>query len=155
MENEASLVSIRQPDSPFGFRFDYTPPPGGYAWWYIDGISNDGQNAIVIIIFVGSVFSPYYAWNGYRDPADHCAINVALYGPPQRWSMTERRRGDTDRTPTSYKTGNSHVRRTDDGLEIDFDEIGAPLPSRIRGRVTVTLPYLGQERFQLDPKARL
>ena len=154
MENKSSPIANCQLDSPFGFRFDYTPPPGGYAWWYIDGISDDGQNAIVIIIFVGSVFSPYYAWNGYRDPADHCAINVALYGPPQRWSMTERLKRDTQRTPTSYSTGNSHVRLTDDGLEIDFDEISAPLLRRMRGQVAVTLPYSSKQRFQLDPKAR-
>lgn len=140
--------------SPFGFRFDYTPPPGGYAWWYIDGVSDDGKNALVIIIFVGSVFSPYYAWKKWADPSDHCAINVALYGSPQRWSMTERRRQDTRRTQTTYETGNSQVRLVDGGLEIDFDEIGAPFPRRVRGQVRVDLPYLNAKPFQLDPKGQ-
>ena len=143
-----------QPSSPFGFQFDYTPPPGGYAWWYIDGVSDDGENALVIIIFVGSVFSPYYAWKNWNDPSDHCAINVALYGRPQRWSMTERRRRDTTRTPTTYETGNSHVRLVDGGLEVEFDEIGAPFPQRVRGKVRVDMPYLNTEPFQLDHQAR-
>ena len=140
--------------SPFGFRFDYTPPKGGYAWWYIDGVSDDHEHAIVIIIFVGSVFSPYYAWNNWSDPSDHCAINVALYGRPQRWSMTERPRTSTYRTKASYDTGNSHVRWTGRSLEIDFSEIAAPLPRRVKGKICVDLPYANQRTFQLDPNAR-
>jgi carotenoid 1,2-hydratase len=27
------------------------------------------------------VFSPYYKKSGRGDPLDHCALNVALYGP--------------------------------------------------------------------------
>ena len=34
----------------------------GYAWWYVDALSDDGQNGITIIAFIGSVFSPYYAF---------------------------------------------------------------------------------------------
>ncbi|MEO0465021.1 MAG: carotenoid 1,2-hydratase [Pseudomonadota bacterium] len=145
---------VAEPETPTGFRFDYTPPAGGYAWWYIDGVSEDGENAIVIIIFVGSVFSPYYAWSGWADPSDHCAINVALYGRPQRWSMTERRRGDTLRTADTYKTGNSRVTATESGLDIEVDELCAPLPQRMRGRVRVALPYSNSKRFQLDPNGR-
>ncbi len=150
---EALTTLSDAPETPFDFRFDYTPPPGGYAWWYIDGVSADGKNALVIIIFVGSVFSPYYAWKNWADPGDHCAINMALYGPPQRWSMTERRRQDTRRTATRYETGNSRVQLVDGGLEVDFDEIGAPFPRRVRGRVRVDLPYLNKESFQLDTRA--
>ncbi|MEM1148405.1 MAG: carotenoid 1,2-hydratase [Pseudomonadota bacterium] len=139
---------------PFGFRFDYTPPPGGYAWWYMDGVSADHRHAIVIIVFVGSVFSPYYAWRKWQDPADHCAINVALYGPPQRWSMTERGAKDTRRTQTSYETGNSRIERTPQGLALTFDEIGAPLPRRIKGRVTIDMPYENRQAFPLDPEAK-
>ena len=60
--------------------FDAAVRPGGYAWWYVDAFSDDGRFGLTIIAFVGSVFSPYYAWRGRRDPLDHCAINVALYG---------------------------------------------------------------------------
>jgi hypothetical protein len=54
-----------------------------YLWWYVDALSDDGRHGLTIIAFVGSVFSPYYAWAHARGPAladDHCAINVALYG---------------------------------------------------------------------------
>ena len=43
-------------------RFDAPVPHGGYAWWYVDALSDDGRHGITIIAFIGSVFSPYYAW---------------------------------------------------------------------------------------------
>ncbi len=49
-----------------GPRFDQNVPPGGYAWWYVDAFSEDQQFGLSIIAFVGSVFSPYYAWSGRR-----------------------------------------------------------------------------------------
>ena len=49
----------RQPAA--GPRFDQAVPPGGYAWWYVDALSDDGRHALTIIAFIGSVFSPYYA----------------------------------------------------------------------------------------------
>ena len=61
--------------------FDQAVDPGGYAWWYIDAVSDDRRHGLTVIAFVGSVFSPYYAWTGRRDPLNHCAVNVALYGP--------------------------------------------------------------------------
>ena len=64
--------------------------PDGYAWWYVDGLSADGSRAVSVIGFIGSVFSPWYAWSGRRNPADHCCINVALYGRGGRWTMTDR-----------------------------------------------------------------
>ena len=49
-------VGGRNPDgSP---AFDQLVPNGGYLWWYVDGISDDGKHGITIIAFVGSVFSP-------------------------------------------------------------------------------------------------
>ena len=50
-----------------GPRFDAAVSPGGYAWWYVDAFSDDGRFGLTIIAFVGSVFSPYYAWRGRRD----------------------------------------------------------------------------------------
>ena len=48
--------------------FDQAVDPGGYAWWYVDAVSDDRRHGVAIIAFVGSVFSPYYAWAGRRDP---------------------------------------------------------------------------------------
>ena len=41
--------------------FNVAVPPSGYRWWYLDGLSADGQRGLTVIAFVGSVFSPYYA----------------------------------------------------------------------------------------------
>ena len=49
-----------------GPRFDAPVRPGGYAWWYVDAFSDDGRFGLTLIAFVGSVFSPYYAWRGRR-----------------------------------------------------------------------------------------
>ena len=72
-------------------------PPNGYAWWYVDALSDDGEHGITIIAFIGSVFSPYYAFarrKGPADPLNHCAINVAVYRKGgNRWAMTKRPRG--------------------------------------------------------------
>ena len=71
-------------------------PSNGYVWWYLDALSDDGESGLTIIAFIGSVFSPYYAWarrKGDAGPENHVAVNVALYGKGgKRWSMTERGR---------------------------------------------------------------
>jgi carotenoid 1,2-hydratase len=54
-----------------GPRFDEDIPPGGYSWWYVDAISDDGQHGLTIIAFLGSVFSPYYKRSGRGDPLNH------------------------------------------------------------------------------------
>ena len=51
-------------------QFNQAVDPGNYLWWYVDALSDDGQHGISIIAFVGSVFSPYYAWANRSQPAD-------------------------------------------------------------------------------------
>jgi carotenoid 1,2-hydratase len=68
---------------PAGPGFALEVAHNGYAWWYIDAISDDGANGLTIIAFIGSVFSPYYKWARRKreaDPMEHCALNVSLYG---------------------------------------------------------------------------
>ena len=43
-------------------------------------MSDDGGDALTVIAFVGSAFSPYYR-RSRGDPDNHCALNVVLYGP--------------------------------------------------------------------------
>ena len=94
-----------KPDGVAGF--DTEVPSGGYRWWYLDGLSDDGRHGLTIIGFVGSVFSPYYALarrRGGADPANHCALNVALYGDGgHRWSMTERGRRSISRSASALR----------------------------------------------------
>jgi carotenoid 1,2-hydratase len=129
----------------------------GYAWWYIDAFSDDGLNGLTIIAFVGSVFSPYYKWarrKGEADPEQHCALNVALYGAPRRWAMTERNAAQIERTADVFTIGPSSLRWSNDALIIDINEICAPLPRRLRGRVTVHPNRLFDETFVLDEHER-
>lgn len=102
-------------------------------------MSADGLHGLTIIAFIGSVFSPYYAWarrRGPADPANHCALNVALYGPrAKRWSMTERGAGALGRGAAWLGIGPSSLVWDGTGLTIRIDEIAVPIPRRIRGTV--------------------
>ena len=126
-----------------GPRFDQQVQPGGYLWWYVDALSDDGQYGLSIIAFVGSVFSPYYALarrlqGGQADPENFCALNVALYGKGgRRWTMTERGREHINRDAHHFKIGPSSLQWNGQELIIDINEINVPWPKRVRGRVTV------------------
>jgi len=122
-------------------RFDVAIPDGGYAWWYVDALSDDGREGLTVIGFVGSVFSPYYAAarrRGPADPGDHCAINVGLYGPrATRWSMTERPREQVARSAQRLDIGPSAMAFDGRSLVISIDEWTAPFPSRLCGTIRV------------------
>ena len=100
------------------------------------------------------MFSPYYAWAGRREPENHCAINVALYGKPSRWAMTERGRGAMRRNAHSLVVGASGLSWNGRTLTIGIDEITAPLPSRLRGVVRITPPAIQPVSFDLDARGR-
>lgn len=104
---------------------------------------------------MGSVFSPYYKKSGRDHPEDHCALNVALYGPrAARWAMTEHGRRHVERSPSSFAVGNSTMRWENGTLIIDIDEVGTPFPRRIRGRVTLHTEGLGKGAFLIDDRGR-
>lgn len=129
--------------------------PGGYRWWYVDGLSDDGQHGLTIIGFVGSVFSPYYARarrKGAADPENFCALNVALYGRSKhRWAMTERGRGAVLRDAAHFRVGPSSMRWENGTLVIAIDEVTVPIPSRIRGEVRLTPSAICGHVVPLDP----
>lgn len=136
--------------------FDTVVAQGGYAWWYVDALSDDGRLGITLIAFIGSVFSPYYAHarrRGAGDPYDHCALNVAIYGAGGRWAMTERRRGSVVCEPQTLAIGPSAVRWSGDALTIDIDELAVPRMSRIRGQVRVFPTAVFGTAYALDAAA--
>ena len=91
-----------------------------------------------MIGFVGSVFSPWYAWSGRRDPANHCCINVATYGRGGRFTMTDRGRAALRTRGDALEVGPSAMTWAGDRLVITVDEIsGPPVISRVRGTITV------------------
>jgi carotenoid 1,2-hydratase len=132
--------------------------PGGYAWWYLDALSDDGREALTVIAFVGSVFSPYYAAarrRGGADPQDHCALNVAVYGAGgKHWSMTERGRGANRRSADRFVVGPSTVAWRAGGLTLQIDEIAVPWPRRIRGEVRLEAKAMFEHSVALDAAAR-
>ncbi|MEK8031267.1 carotenoid 1,2-hydratase [Ideonella sp. DXS29W] len=151
--------------------FDTPLNPGGYVWWYLDATSDDGRHGLTLIAFIGSVFSPYYARarrRGPADPADHVALNCALYGTgPNRWTMTERGRGALQRNATRLQIGPSALQWDRGVLEVTLDELAVPWPGRVRGRLRVepstvieggpfTLDAAGAHRWQpIAPRARV
>ena len=114
-------------------------PPSGYAWWYIDGVSDDGTRAISIIAFVGSVFSPWYRWSGRKDPENNVCINVATYGPKGRFAMTDRGRSALRRDENTFTVGPSSLHWDGSRLFIEIDEVSSlPLVSRMQGQIVLT-----------------
>lgn len=124
-----------------GPRFDVAVGPNGYCWWYLDGLSDDGRHGVTVILFIGSVFSPYYAAarrRGPADPEDFVSVNVCLYGPGgNRWTMTERRRHTVTRDGGRLAIGPSAVDWDGTALTVALDERGTPIPRRVRGQVRV------------------
>ena len=140
--------------------FDATVQPGGYAWWYIDALSDDGRHGLTIIAFVGSVFSPYYAWANRRgqapaDPLNHCALNVALYASPGSaapagWAMTERGRDTVQRSATSLTIGPSALAWHGGVLTVTLDERTMPWAQRLHGVVRVYPSAMLSKSYALD-----
>ena len=121
-------------------------------------MSDCGQHGITLIAFVGSVFSPYYAWarrRGRSDPDNHCALNVAIYSKGQgRWAMTERGRRHCARSASQFTVGPSQLDWDGDCLTIDINEVGVPLPRRIRGRIKLWPQQLFGYSTPLDDAGR-
>ncbi|ESW61378.1 MAG: hydroxyneurosporene dehydrogenase [Rhodobacter sp. CACIA14H1] len=127
--------------------------PDGYAWWYLDGVSDDGQRAVSVIGFIGSVFSPWYAWSGRRNPQNHVCLNVATYGPGGRFTMTDRGTAALRQEKDTLTIGPSRMHWTGRDLVIDIDEISSPpLISRVRGRITLTPSAITGVELALHPR---
>jgi carotenoid 1,2-hydratase len=142
---------------PLGPCFEQPVGRRGYAWWYVDGLSDDGRHGITIIAFIGSVFSPYYRWSrlhGNGDPYNHCSVNVALYGDKGAWAMTERGRGAVRREANWLAIGPSSLAWDGETLTIRIDEVTAPLPSRLRGTVRLRPSAMLDVTIPLDAKGR-
>ncbi len=111
-----------------------------------------------MIAFIGSVFSPYYAWargRGPGNPFDHCALNVALYRKRGKlWSMTERGASQVLALPECLSIGRSAMRWDGKALEVSIDERCAPLPRRLKGVIRISPQALCEQSFDLDAAGR-
>lgn len=158
------MTLIRQhqhPDSPASCGapspapdFSQPVPARGYQWWYVDATSEDLANHLVIIAFVGSVFSPFYKRAVHlreADPMDYCALNVALYSRPHpRWAMSEIRRDQVSRDPQCLSLAASSLQWREGRLVIDIDERTAPGRRALTGRVMVTPSFTTAREFALS-----
>jgi carotenoid 1,2-hydratase len=96
------------------------------------------------------VFSPYYAWRGRADPEDHCSINVALYGRPGRWTMTERGAGGVSRDASEFRVGPSRMTWDGRAFSVEIDETAVPHLAPVRGTVRVIPQALTDYEARLD-----
>jgi carotenoid 1,2-hydratase len=121
-------------------------------------MSDDGQFGLTLIAFVGSVFSPYYAWARKRpsaDPDHFCALNVALYNRrSNRWCMTERGRRHSHRDAMQFNIGPSHLQWNGSSLDIEIDEVSVPIPRRVKGRIRLHPKQLFNFSTALDANER-
>ena len=88
------------------------------------------------------------------NPLAHAALNVALYGRPGRWAMTERGSASVRRDADSLAIGPSGLRWDGTSLIIEISEMGMPLPRPIRGEVRVTPEALTGFSATLDDAGR-
>ncbi|TKA95372.1 carotenoid 1,2-hydratase [Cereibacter changlensis] len=102
-------------------------------------MSDEGDKAVSVIGFIGSVFSPWYRWSGRREPQDHCCLNVVTYGPGGRFTMTDRGRAALRQSDERLTVGPSSMRWTGRQLIVEVDEVSAlPRVSAVRGRIVLT-----------------
>ena len=112
-----------------------------------------------MIALLGNVFSPYYAARrrqGPAEPLDHCAMNVAYYGPGgPLWALTERDRGSVERTGSRLRIAESVAKVDDDGgLTFHLCERTSPFAKYLRGTVRVEPGTVGSNEFALDDAGR-
>lgn len=152
--HDGEISAAGGPSPTRGLGFDRAVEKNGYAWWYVDALSDDGRHGLTLIAMIGSVFSPYYARarrRGLTNPEEHCAINVALYGANgKRWALTERDAAAVSRTPDRLAVGPSAVTWNGRWLEIAIDEISVPVPRRLRGKIRVFPATFSDQQFALD-----
>ena len=124
-----------------------------------------------MIAFVGSVFSPYYAWarrnHSSVNPENHCSLNVAIYSPGKnRWAMTERGENQVSRNSTDFVIGPSNLHWDGNKLTVQIRERAVPFGQKIAGTVelypntlfnfSTPLDAAGKHRWgPLAPSARV
>jgi len=130
-----------------GPRFDVPLPRDGYAWWYVDVVSDDGETTLVLIALLGSVFSPFYAAarrRGPTEPLAHVSLHVALYRKgASRWSLNERDGRDAARSVDSLELDASALWWDGGALHVEFREETTPFWASLRRGV----PLRGRVRL--------
>ncbi len=135
-------------------RFDELTTPRSYQWWYLDATSADRQHHLIMIAFVGSVFSPFYARacdRGAADPADYCAFNVGLYGPKSRhhWVFSEYLPSAVTRERDAFGLAGNRLSWDGETFSVQIDERSAPLAQPVKGVIRARPTALTNAPFAL------
>lgn len=108
----------------------------------------------MLIAFIGYVFSPRYfnaRRHGPADPYEFPAFNVAVYGSTRKhWAMTEYSRRALRCGPDAMTVGRNRLAWDGQRLVCTIDERGAPIPTPIRGTISLTPELLTDFAVQLD-----
>lgn len=118
-------------------------------------MSPDRRQGVVVIAFVGSVFSPFYfarrQEDGQADPMDFCAFNVAVYDGGRRlWGFTEWSRARVFREENRFVVGANCIAREPGRIIIDVDEACAASRDRIEGRIVIYPAHTADRSHVLD-----
>ena len=84
----------------------------------------------------------------------HCTLNVALYGRPGGWAMTERGASSVVRDATRLRIGPSGLRWDGEVLVFTLDERSMPWGRPIRGEVRVRPEALTGFSAEIDGQGR-
>ncbi len=122
----------------------------------MDAINPQTHDALTIIAFIGSVFSPYYARARRKQAANaynHVALNAVLYPAAggKRWAMTERGKTALQHSPEHLQIGRSSLTWSGQRLRIELDEISVPWLRRIQGSIELTPRCQPETAFELAP----
>ncbi|MCU0683188.1 MAG: carotenoid 1,2-hydratase [Polyangiaceae bacterium] len=139
--------------------FDRPVTDGGYGWFYLDGVSDDGASAVVLIALLGNVFSPRRARaRAAGRPAralDFSAVNVAVHGPRRsRWAMTERGAQAVVRSRDELRIGASGLGWEGDALVAHVNERSAPWGARVAGTLRFRPEICASAAVTLDAAGR-
>ncbi|HEX7239762.1 MAG TPA: hypothetical protein VF263_05825 [Longimicrobiaceae bacterium] len=133
--------------------------PGGFAWWYADVVTPQGDGVVLIWAF-GLPFLPGYADAARRGspqlPADRPSVNVVAYerGVPTVYLLQEYGAGDADPPDAAgtQRIGRCRFTRRVEGGTLRLEaELDCPLPGS-RERLTGTVRVEGAARAA-DPGA--
>lgn len=109
---------------------------------------------MTIIVFVGSVFSTYYAvdrWRKHGNPLRHCAVNVSVWQKNRYlWAFTERGQKAVARSPERIDIGPSNLSWDGNEFRVELSEWAWPIPRRVQGQIRIIPTGLGSRSILLD-----
>jgi hypothetical protein len=133
--HQSSLISLSPPDR----RLDRTllEAPGGFLWWYVDLVDDNG-NGLVLIWSFGLPFLPGYASRARQGraqtPAERPSLNLSIYrgGELDFYLLQEYQPGEVSWSPTEdvWQFGETRIETSVEGGRL---HLGADLDCAVQG----------------------